>query len=276
MAMVDLERTGPGAYTARRQILYVMPDLWIVVDHVFGRPGGVNQVQWATAKDIELRAIGAGDLYRLQPATGSLSMTLALASSPTPTIRRLRGSFDPFGGWQVVGPWIATPVDALVLEQPSDDSWSITAWCLQDDSKTPPSCPARPISARYTRVDDWSVTVPRLPASITLSRKGDVLAGDLPTPPGSYRLALEPPPDLANRRAAIRTAYEQATRHYPRFRDVGSYRLRAVYAVVFVAVLQGLVLALVVPPGRLRQALRWLSVVAWLAAGLWLTQVYLT
>src|SRR5678815_6055676 len=73
------------------------------------------------------------------------------ASSPAPSMRRLRGSLDPFGGWQVVGHWMATPVDALVLEQPSDDSWSITTWCLQDESKTAASCPPRPISARYTR-----------------------------------------------------------------------------------------------------------------------------
>jgi hypothetical protein len=276
MAMVDLERTGPGGYAARRQILHVKPDLWIVVDHVSGQPGGVNQVQWATGKDIDLRSIGAAGLYRLQPAAGSLSMILGLASSPTPTIRRLRGSLDPFGGWQVMGPWIPVPVDALVLEQPSDDSWSITTWCLQDESKTPASCPARPISARYTRADDWSVTVPRLPASITLNRKGDVLTGDLPTSSGGYRLALEPPPDVASRRAAIRTAYEQAASHYPRFRDLGAYRLRAIYAVCFAMVLQGLVLGLVVPPGNPRRVLRWLSVVAWLALGLWLTRVYLS
>ena len=275
MSMLDLERAGPGGYTARRQIVHVKPDLWIVVDHAFGRPGGVNQVQWATGKDIELRAIGTDGLYRLQPGAGSLSMVMGLASSPAPTIRRLRGSLDPFGGWQMVGAWIATPVDALVLEQPSDGSWSITTWCLQDESKAPPSCPPRPISARYTRDDDWSVTVPRLPASITLSRKGDVLAGDLPTASGGHRLTLEPPPDITSRRAAIRTAYEQAAQHYPRFRDLGAYRLRAIYAVCVVAVLQGLVLGLAVPPGRTRQALRWLSVVAWVAVGLWLTQVYL-
>jgi len=274
MAMLDLERSSPGGYSARRQILHVKPDLWIVVDHVSGRPGGVNQVQWSTGKDIELRSIGAG-LYRLQPATGSLSMILGLASSPAPSMRRLRGSLDPFGGWQVVGHWMATPVDALVLEQPSDDSWSITTWCLQDESKTAASCPPRPISARYTRGDDWSVTVPRVPASITLGRKGDVVAADLPTPSGGYRLALEPPPDLTSRRAAILTAYEQAAGRYPRFRDLGAYRLRAIYAVGIVMVLQGLVLGLVVPAGKPRWVLRWLSVVAWLGVGLWLTQVYL-
>jgi hypothetical protein len=276
MAMLDLERTGPMGYKARRQILHVKPDLWIVVDHVSGRPGSVNQVQWATGKDIELRSIGAGDLYRLQPATGRLSMVLGVASSPTLTIHRLRGSFDPFGGWQVIGPWVSTPVDALVLEQPGDDSWSITTWCLQDESKAPPSCPSRPISARYMRGDDWSVTVPRLPASITLSRRGAMVAGDLPTSSGSYRLALEPLPDVTSRRAAIQTAYEQAARHYPRFRDLGAYRLRAIYAVCFVMVLQELVLGVVVPRGMPRRALRWLSVVAWLAVGLWLTQVYLS
>ena len=276
MAMLDLERTGPGGYTARRQILHVKPDLWIVVDHVSGQPGGVNQVQWATGAGIDLRALDGGGLYRLQPAAGSLSMIMGLASSPKPTVGRLRGSLDPFGGWQMVGPWVPTPVDALVLEQPSDGSWSITTWCLQDESKTPPSCPARPISARYTRGDDWSVTVPRLPASITLSRKGEVVAGDVPTASGSHRLALEAPPDVTRRRAAIRAAYEQAAQHYPRFRDLGAYRLRVVYVVGVVAVLQALFLGLIVPARKPRQILRWLSVAGWLAVGLWLTKVYLT
>jgi hypothetical protein len=102
-----------------------------------------------------------------------------------------------------------------------------------------------------------------------------VVAADLPTPSGGYRLALEPPPDLTSRRAAILTAYEQAAGRYPRFRDLGAYRLRAIYAVGIVMVLQGLVLGLVVPAGKPRWVLRWLSVVAWLGVGLWLTQVYL-
>jgi hypothetical protein len=88
-------------------------------------------------------------------------------------------------------------------------------------------------------------------------------------------LALKPAPDVTIRRAAIQTAYEQAARHYPRFRDLGAYRLRAIYAVCFVLVLQELVLGLAVPRGIPRRVLRWLSVVAWLAVGLWLTQVYL-
>lgn len=276
MAMLDLERSGPERYKARRQIVHVKPDLWIVVDHVSGRAGGVNQVQWATAKDIELRSIGAGNLYRLQPAAGSLSMILGLAASPAPTIHRLRGSFDPFGGWQMVGSWVATPVDALLLEQPSENSWSITTWCLQDESKAPASCPPRPISARYTGDDDWSVTVPRLPASITISRKGEAVTGDLPSPSEGHRLTLETPVDPGSRRAAIQGAFEQAARHYPRFRDLGAYRLRVIYSIGVVMILQGLVLGLIVPRGKPRLVLRWLSVAAWLVLGLWLTQVYLT
>lgn len=274
--MLDLERSGPERYKARRQIVHVKPDLWIVVDHVSGRAGGVNQVQWATAKDIELRSIGAGNLYRLQPAAGSLSMILGLAASPAPTIHHLRGSFDPFGGWQMVGSWVATPVDALLLEQPSENSWSITTWCLQDESKLAASCPPRPISARYTGDDDWSVTVPRLPASITISRKGEAVTGDLPSPSEGHRLTLEPPVDPESRRAAIQGAFEQAARHYPRFRDLGAYRLRVIYSIGVVMILQGLVLGLIVPRGKPRLVLRWLSVAAWLVLGLWLTQVYLT
>src|SRR4029079_12864911 len=31
---VDLERRGPGDYLARRQLLHLKPDTWVIVDHV--------------------------------------------------------------------------------------------------------------------------------------------------------------------------------------------------------------------------------------------------
>ena len=274
VGLIDLERAGPGGYRARRQIVQLGPDLWIVVDHAAGRPDGINQVQWTAAAGAHLRPTGVAGLYRLQPDAGGLSMVLGVASSPGATVRQLHGSLDPFGGWQVIR-WTPTPVDSLLIEQPAGDSWTITTWCLQDDAAAGRGCPARPISARFVRDDDWSVTVPRLPVPITLRRTGGVLEGDGLAGSGPSRVALEAAPDVAGPRAAIRAALESAIRHYPRFRELGYYRLRATYALLVAFVLQELTFAVVVPRGTPRRVLRWASVVAWLGVGVWLTRVYL-
>lgn len=272
--VIDLERAGPGSYRARRQIIQVMPDLWIVVDHASGRPDGVNHVQWTASAGANLRATGTAGLYRLQPEVGGLSMVLGVASSPGATVRQLHGSLDPFGGWQVIR-WTPTPVDSLLIEQPAGDSWTITTWCLRDDASAGRGCPAAPISARFARDDDWSVTVPRLPVPITLRRVGGVLEGDGLAGSGPSRVALEAAPDVTAPRAELRAAVEKAIRHYPRFRELGYYRLRATYALLAAFVLQELAFAVVVPRGTPRRVLRWASVVAWLAVGVWLTRIYL-
>jgi hypothetical protein len=88
-------------------------------------------------------------------------------------------------------------------------------------------------------------------------------------------VALEAAPDVTAPRAELRAAVERAIRHYPRFRELGYYRLRATYALLAAFVFQELAFAVVVPRGKNRRVLRWASVVAWLAVGVWLTRIYL-
>lgn len=274
LAAIDLERTGPGTYVARRQIVHVGSDLWVVIDHASGRPGSVSRVQWTTTPNTEVKPTGMAGLYRLQLTTGRLSMVLGVLSSPGTTIRRLHGSLDPFAGWQVVD-GRPTPVDSLLIEQPASNSWAITAWCLQDESRLVRACPSQPVAARFTTDSDWGVTVARVPGPVTLRRTGGVLEGQSITAGGSIRLALESPPDVASVRETIRAAFDQAIRHYPPFRELASYRLRATYAIAVAFVLQELAFAVGRPRGTARRVLRGLSVAAWLGVGLWLTRIYL-
>ena len=65
---------------------------------------------------------------------------------------------------------------------------------------------------------------------------------------------------------------------YPRFRELGSYRLRVTYALLVILGLQEIgfvALAVVGPAGTLRPRLRLAVLVLWLAGGVWLALVYL-
>ncbi len=273
LAALDLERRLESGYVARRQVIQVTLGVWVIVDHTWGASTGLTRTQWTTAPDVTVRLAAAPGVYRLQPQGGPLSMSLSIASSSRTTIRRLRGSTEPFGGWQVVNT-TPTPADAIVLDQPGQDSWTITVWCLED-ARPRVICPDEPGPAAFSSDEDWTITLPRRPTPLKIWRSAGVVRADLDKGSVPAALALAPPPGIDAARTGIRAAYENAVKSYPGFRDLTRYRLRVTYLLLGVLGLQELFFALPRPLGSRRSTLRVLAVAAWLGAGLWLTVVYL-
>lgn len=271
LAALDLVRRGGAGYTARRQIVHVDPDLWIVMDHASGAPGDTSRVLWTTAADLRMRRLTPAGLYRIDPPAGPASLSLRLATSPGATIRELRGSHDPFAGWHVVG-GRPRQADTVLVDQPARDSWTIAVWCLATRPASP-SCPDRPISARFHGDEDWSVAVPRAETSLAVTRHAESVQISREGVPGARDLILQPGPDIGAARARIRVAFEAAAQKYPRFRDLEYYRLRATYALLVLFGLQEIFFAVLCPVGY-RLSLRRAAVVAWVAVGVWLVAFY--
>lgn len=277
LAAVDLERRLRNDYQVRRQVAYVAPGTWVVVDHASGAPTATTRTQWTTSPDITIEASGpAGRRYTLRPNDGAPSMSLDLLSSPTATVRRLRGSLDPFGGW-VVEPRMPAPADTLVVDQPAGNSWSIAVWSLPPAERDRSAKSRRPVTGAFLRDDDWSVALPS-PAGVTLTRRGAALELVGPGGTAPRTMTLVPGRDVGPDRERLRVAFSEAAGAYPRFRELGSYRLRVSYALLAALALQEIgfaaLAAVRVSPGR-RTSLRIATVVLWLAGGAWLVLFYL-
>ncbi|HSL50133.1 MAG TPA: heparinase II/III family protein [Candidatus Deferrimicrobiaceae bacterium] len=272
VAALDLERRLGAGYVARRQVVHVDPDLWVVLDHASGAPAARARVQWTMAADLQLRPGGSPGSYVLEATAAGPRLVLRLASSAGTSVRELRGSLDPFGGWQVVNHQPA-PAPSIVVEQPAANSWTIAVWCLAGPGGSS-ACPDAPVSARFSDDEDWSVSVPRGETALVVTRGGQELRSSSAGAAASAGpLALRAGPDVAVARARIRAAYETAVGKYPRFRDVEYYRLRATYALLGLVALQE-VFFLAIRRFRWRAWLRYAAVLAWAAVGVWLVFVY--
>ncbi len=250
--------------------MHAEPDLWIVADHASGVAEATARVQWTAAADLTVRSVVPGAAYRLEPNGGDARMTLRLASSPDTIVRERRGSQDPFAGWQVVRgrPQAA---HSVLVDQPARDAWAITVWCLQETGVAD-RCSDRPISARFAGDEDWSVDVPGQGASVVVARSAQqvrVSAGGIAPATTALRASI----DVGPARARIRAAYENAVAKYPRFRDLGYYRLRVIYVLLAVLGLQEVFFAALCPAGY-RSRLRMVAIAVWLVGGLWLATVY--
>ena len=125
---------GPGGYEARRQVVHLEPDTWLIVDHVESDPGVGNQTVWQLPANVTATRAAAPGSYRLKAANGVAAQLTLLGSAGTVLTDR-RGSRDPFAGWQVVNS-VPRPAPAIVVDQPPGDAW--TAVVLT----TAPSSPA--------------------------------------------------------------------------------------------------------------------------------------
>jgi len=156
IGMVDLERRGPGRYTARRQVVHLKPDVWLIVDHASGDDTMRTTTTWTTAPDVILKRDTSLASYVLEPRKSSLRLRTFVLGSPGTAIRELQGSRSPFAGWQVVA-GTPKPAPAIVVEQPSQDSWSIVVWSLEDRQGDATRFIDHARVLRWRHSEDWSV-----------------------------------------------------------------------------------------------------------------------
>jgi len=52
--VIDLKRTGPNGYVARRQVIYLNPNLWIVIDCTEGSEDTLTTTAWTTSPEVKL------------------------------------------------------------------------------------------------------------------------------------------------------------------------------------------------------------------------------
>jgi hypothetical protein len=238
LAALDLERTGPGGYRARRQIIQVEPGTWIVIDATHGALPDGNQTVWTLSPDVELATSAPGS-YDLRGPAGTVAR-LAIAGSPGTAMGTASGSLAPFAGWHVRD-GRPQPAPAIRVDQPDADAWLALVLTAGEGSTTTASDGAPGLSG-LEDPESWTVTIPTAAGDLSVSRSGrDVSV----TRPGgtSDTIALVARPQSQTESAA-RAAFQATAARYPVFRDLAARRQAASLAILALVLVQELILLL--------------------------------
>jgi hypothetical protein len=270
---IDLERRGPRGYVARRQVVQVTNNLWVIIDHAAGDSRDRTTTVWTAAHDIQMSEGHIASSYELRSRTSASVLTKFISGSVGTTIRSVKGSRTPFAGWQVVDN-SGRPASAILVEQPANDSWAMAVWSLNDNRSGTRRVIAAPSMHSWEGPEKWAIVLPVESGAIRLSRVANeiVLEGFDERYPA--RLMLARPAGIEERIAAIHQAHEKLSRKYPRFGDHVDYRLKATYLVLVGIALQETVFAVYkLFTRKYYFLLRGLSAIAWVVLGLFLVVI---
>lgn len=243
LAMIDLERHGPGAYTVRRQVIHVGQHLWIVIDTSSGAETARTRTVWTTSPAVRLTENPAGEgAYMLTDGNTGQALRAYFGGTPGTTLRKIEGSHAPFGGWSVVG-GVVQPAPALVIEQPANGSWALASWSLTDATGSGPGLVGAPRMQRWEGAEDWEVMLPTADGPLVLRRQHGQISSS-GSPGHSSSLEMAPGPDVSGPTAELRAALTSASEKYGTADMSGVYRLKVSVALLAVLLLNGIAVRL--------------------------------
>jgi hypothetical protein len=271
LAFIDLERSGAGGYAAERQVLWIKPNIWLVLDHVQNPAGRVSRTVWTTAHNVTVEADAAKNSFLLTVDDATPGGTLSgffLGSAGNQT-KMYKASVSPFAGWEVINERVM-PAPAIVVDQPGADAWSAAIWSLAENAGARELLPSNARMAQWGSPQDWTLSVMLGKAELEIQRQGERLVihnGGKGV--NSQTLSLAAGPDVSQRYQQLRDGFARALAKYPKFDDHFGYRVRATQLLLGLLLIQELVLLFI----RLKRKIyyktfRVVSTAAWSAAGL--------
>lgn len=276
LGAVDLERTGPGTFRVRRQVVRFEPGGWVILD--VAQTPTAHRTVWTVPPSVNVRAVSAGQFALEATRTSAGARLVALASGGA-AIREYRGSETPFAGWHVEHGALL-PAPAITIDQPAGESWLVVALTVGSQHSAAGGAPRWSLESP----ERWALTLPGVSGLVHVAREGDLLR----VTPGSGAgradtLRLAPAPDATESFRALATAYRSIAPTYPRFQEYGARRLKVTYLVLLLVVAQELVLFLTrrfVPrwsgPLRVASVFAWIGVVVWLHGWFLRTAIVMT
>jgi len=274
LGMVDLERSGPGDYVARRQVVHLRPDVWLIVDRVTGGDTLETSTTWTTAPDVTLRSGAVPGSYVLNAPHSPIQLKKFVLGSPGARISELAGSWSPFAGWQVVA-GVPRPAPAIVIEQPARDSWSIAVWSLENQVTAARSLDH--VVGHWYPPQDWTIELGMRSGTLAVERRGTrITLRDVGNRLAIETLDLTPAPEVTHEIAAVRASFERAARSYPRFQDHLLRRRIVTYVLLAIFLSQEVIFWFIRRNhARYYRPLRSVNLIGWIGVGSWLTFVVL-
>lgn len=271
------ERRGPGDFVARRLLVHISPDVWIVADSYSGGQKSV-QTLWTTAAGTRVEHGAVENEYALTPENGE-ALRVAFFGGTGLRLSRYRGSHAPFAGW-VISHGSSQPVEAFLIEQATEQGYAFSVWRLVPQ-RAEASAKTDPIAFAPERLSEtsWSIQVQSSVGTLTVLRQGEDISVKVGGASSSTRWQVSlvrPSLGVANEVALLEKAYQQTAAHYPEHRDLMKYRERASLGVLALFVLQELCLiAMASRLHKIKAAAQILVVISWTIVGIWLHWVYL-
>jgi hypothetical protein len=101
IAFIDLERKGPKEYVARRQVIHLKPDLWIILDCTNGNISTRTTTIWTTRPSVKISDGASSGSFLLKGESDDLFLKAFFITSGGENITRYRGNERPFAdGWK--------------------------------------------------------------------------------------------------------------------------------------------------------------------------------
>lgn len=273
LRFIDLERKGPRGFVARRQVMQTKGGIWVIIDHTSGDSRDRMATVWTAAHDIEIKKGHVPESYHLTGRSGTSMLAKFIVGSPGTSLRSLKGSREPFAGWQVVD-GVGQPAPAIILEQPANNSWAVVVWSLDDDQSGTKRVIAPPTMRVWEGPEKWDIALPTEAGTIRLFRAAGHVALEGSDARHSVSLTLKKSEGIDEKIAEIREAHAKLSQQYPRFGDHVGYRFKATYLAIGAFVLQEAFFAVYRMITRNYYVLlRGLSVIAWVVLGLFLVMV---
>lgn len=270
---IDLERRGPRGYVARRQVVQVTNNLWVIIDHTVGDSRDRTTTFWTAAHDIQVDEGHISASYELRNKSSESVLTKFISGSVGTTIRSVKGSQTPFAGWQVVDN-VGRPATSILVEQPANDSWAMAVWSLNDERPGTRRMIAAPSMHTWEGPEKWAIVLPVESGTIRLFREANEIVLEDVDVRYPAHLMVTRPAGIEEKVTAIHEAHEKLSRKYPKFGNHVDYRLKATYMLLVVIALQETIFAVYkLFTRKYYLLLRGLSAIAWVVLGLFLVVI---
>jgi hypothetical protein len=273
VTVLDLLRRGPEGYAARRQLVQLGAELWLVLDQIEDQTPRRSITLWTLDPELVVVEKPFENAFRLKSrGSGSTMLAHFLASEGT-EIETFRGSSQPFAGW-VVTEGTPTPATAFRIEQPSGNSWALALWIPEKRVGTN-NVLAPPEILEWANGDRWILRIPLQSGNVVLQRMDrEVIVQDVAR--GQDRVRVARAPDISAERAVIRSAFRASESQSQKYRDLYRYRLKITYLLLAILAIQEVSCFLLWNAMRKYQfALRVAQSSAWFIMGAWIVFVYL-
>jgi hypothetical protein len=262
---VDVARDGPDGYRVRRQVVYVRPNNWLIIDAVSGAPTRASVTRWTAGPQVTVHDREAGS-YVMQSPNKAMRLFVSYFGSPGTTVRSLTNTLGPFLGY---GGNLGAAVAGIEVTQPADDSWSATAWLFDPNGTVSPVI--QPKMEVWRGPEDWSALLPSGQGFLRINRLGDRVTVSLGKQIGEMVTLKDESAGLARREIAH--AFQRTAGTYPRFSVRVQQRQWASYALIGVIATQELFLLAIAQWGQ--KFYRWchsLTVPLWIVGSLLLAE----
>jgi len=240
IALVDLERRGPKEYLARRQVVHLKPNLWVIVDNTSDNESNQTSTIWTTAHNVKVIENKIPGSYILKGENSVLLKAFFIAPENA-KISHLRGSFKPFAGWDLIGS-SNVPTSSIVIEQSANNSWSIAIWLLEDANSSNLKFTENPYMKVWKGPEHWNLFFPIETGFISICRKNNIIRINEDIGKNSIRkeLRLVRIPEVAGKKSEIQAKYRDTSNKYAKTFKILPFKSyqKATYILILLFILQ--------------------------------------